>query len=343
MTRTPTAVVQIAARAASVVALCGLCLLAGPAAAEAGEPASEPLTLPAYAPNITGYAGPVSTPGDLPAGQLFVAEVSGAVSYFSKEEYLHPSGLWDTVCGTPIASPEGPLGADAEFLFARPWTSPCPQELPGHWSNFELSTGSGVYDHPMPVGGPFTAPTPGHEYSYALVGDGGPATFRLRDIPDGHPATANNYGALTIRVRGAVAANCAGGDFALFNEPSEGACVTATSLPAEPTPPAATPSSGVLGVKITSPKACVSAREFTIHIQNAKQLDLVSAVVSVDGHAKRTLRGKSLATVIDLRGLPKGTVTVEIVAHERSGRIARGKRVYHTCTSKLRGPSHLPL
>jgi hypothetical protein len=195
----------------------------------------------------------------------------------------------------------------------------------------------------MPVGGPFTAPTPGHEYSYALVGDGGPAMFRLKDMPDGQPATANNYGALTIRVRGAVAADCASGDFALFNEPSEAACVAAASVPAELTPPAATPSSGVLGVKITSPKACVSAREFTIHIQNAKQLDLVSAVVSIDGQAKRTLRGKSLTTVIDLRGLPKGTVTVEIVARERSGRIVRGKRVYHTCTTKLRGHSDLPL
>ncbi len=324
-------------------AICSVYLVAGPAAA--GASAAEPgvVTLPAYAPDTTGYAGPVSTLEALPAGKLFVAEVSGAVSYFAKEQYVHPSGLWDTVCGNPLASAEGPLGADAEFIFARPWTTPCPQELPAHWSNFELSTGSGPYDHPMPIGGPFTAPTPGHEYAYALVGDGGPAMFRLKDDPDGQPATADNYGALTIRVRGAVAADCAGPGYTLFNEPTEAACVAAASLPAELTGSAATASSGVLGVKITSPKACVSAREFTLHIQNAKQLDLVSAVVSIDGHAKRTLRGKSFTTVIDLRGLPKGTVTVEIVARERSGHIVRGKRVYHTCRSKLRGHSRLPL
>jgi hypothetical protein len=247
------------------------------------------------------------------------------------------------VCGNPLASAQGPLGADAEFLFARPWTAPCPEELPLHWNNFELSTGSTGYDHPTPIGGPFTAPTAGHEYAYALVGDGGPATFRLRDISNGRPATADNYGDLTIRVRDAVAADCAGSGYALFNEPTEAACVAAASLPAELTHSAATPSSSVLGVKITSPKACVSAREFTIHIQNAKLLDLVSAVVSINGQAKRTLRGKSLATVIDLRGLPKGTVTVEIVARERGGKVVRGERVYHTCTGKLRGRSRLPL
>lgn len=326
----------------ALTAICSVYLVAGLAAA--GASAAEPgiVTLSAYAPDTTGYAGPVSTPEALPAGKLFVADVSGAVSYFAKEMYLHPSGEWDTVCGNPLPSSEGPLGADAEFLFARPWTAPCPQELPAHWSNFELTAGSSAFDHPMPIGGHLTAPTAGHEYAYALVGDGGPAMFRLKDMPEGHPATADNYGALTIRVRDAVAADCASGGYLLFNEPTEAACVAAASLPAAPTP-APTPSSSVLAVKITSPKACVSAREFTIHIQNAKQLDLVSAVVSIDGHAKRTLRGKSLTTVIDLRGLPKGTVTVEIVAHERGGQVVRGKRVYHTCRSKLRGPSRLPL
>lgn len=326
----------------ALIAICSATLIVG--LATTGASASEPgvVTLPAYAPNTTGYAGPVSTPEALPVGKIFVADVSGAVSYFAKEMYLHPSGEWDTVCGNPLPSSEGPLGADAEFLFARPWTAPCPQELPAHWINFELSTGSSAYDHPVPIGGPFTGPTPGHQYAYALVGDGGPAMFRLKDMPGGHPATADNYGALTIRVRDAVAADCAGTGYMLFSEPNEAACVTAASLP-EPTPAVTTPSSSVLAVKITSPKACVSAREFTIHIQNVKQLHLVSAVVSIDGHARRTLRGNSLTTVIDLRGLPKGTVTVEIVARERSGQTVRGKRVYHTCRSKLRGPSRLPL
>jgi hypothetical protein len=107
--------------------------------------------------------------------------------------------------------------------------------------------------------------------------------------------------------------------------------------------PTATPSSGVLAFKAEVPKACTSEREFTIHIQNAKQLGLVSAVVEVDGKDAKTLRGKHLSTAIDLVGLPKGTFTVEIVAHRRDGRIVKGERVYHTCVPKMPGHVYLPL
>jgi hypothetical protein len=67
-------------------------------------------------------------------------------------------------------------------------------------------------------------------------------------------------------------------------------------------------------------------------------------VASIDGHAKRTLKGKSLTTAINLQGLPAGTFTVEIVAHLRDGRTLTGKRVYHTCRpTPLPGHSYLPL
>jgi hypothetical protein len=126
---------------------------------------------------------------------------------------------------------------------------------------------------------------------------------------------------------------------------AEGQTVT---VPPPPTPPAAptptpTPASGVLPFQAASPKACTSKREFTIHIQNAKQLGLVSAVVEVDDKNAKTLRGKQLSTAIDLVGLPQGTFTVEIVGRRRDGRIVKGERVYHTCVSKLPGHSYLPL
>jgi len=92
---------------------------------------------------------------------------------------------------------------------------------------------------------------------------------------------------------------------------------------------------------VTPPVACTSKRSFTIHIQNVKQLGLVSAVVSIDGHVKRKLSGKQLRTGIDLAGLPKGTFTMEIVAKRKDGRTVRGKRVYHTCVSKLPYPKRL--
>jgi hypothetical protein len=108
-----------------------------------------------------------------------------------------------------------------------------------------------------------------------------------------------------------------------------------------PAPPVGVTS--VLSVKIVSPEQCASKRDIKIHIQNVKQFGIVSAVVSVDGHHKRTLTGGHLSTAIDLRGLPTGTFTVEIVAHTRSGHTLRGKRVYHTCHTKLPGQSDLRL
>lgn len=104
-----------------------------------------------------------------------------------------------------------------------------------------------------------------------------------------------------------------------------------------------TAASETLAFKAAGPPACASKRDIKIHIQNVKQLGIVSAVVSIDGKETRTLRGKRLTTAIDLVGLPKGTFTVEIVAHRRNGRTAKGERVYHTCVNKLPGRSYLPL
>ncbi len=99
----------------------------------------------------------------------------------------------------------------------------------------------------------------------------------------------------------------------------------------------------VLPFKFTVSPQCTSKRDITIHIQNVKQFGIVSAVVEIDGHHKKTLTGKHLTTAINLRGLPTGTFTIEIVARTRSGHEITGKRVYHTCHSKLPGHSYLPL
>jgi hypothetical protein len=113
--------------------------------------------------------------------------------------------------------------------------------------------------------------------------------------------------------------------------------------PEEKPAASATATTSVLPFKAVVPAQCTSQRDITIHIQHVKAFGVISAVVSIDGHAKRTLRGKQLTTAINLRGLPKGTFTVEIVAHTRSGHTLRGKRVYHTCHIKLPGHSYLPL
>lgn len=98
----------------------------------------------------------------------------------------------------------------------------------------------------------------------------------------------------------------------------------------------------VLGVKIASP-VCASKRDITIHIQNVKQFGVVKAIVSIDGKARRTLTGRRLTTAINLRGLPKGTFTVSIVAKTRQGQTLHGRRVYHTCHTRLPGHVYLRL
>jgi len=214
-----------------VGAVCACLIAAAPALANEKGPkiqGSQTIKLHAHAKNISGYAGPVNTSGILPVGKLYVAEVSGAISYYGKRQYQKPSGLWNTVCGEPLTGPHGSLGIDAEFVFARPWTSPCPRKLPVRWDNFEVSVNNGsVYAHPAPLNGPFAEPTPGHRYSYALPGVGQFALFRLRDDPGGHPATEDNYGYLLIQIRKAVAADCGGTNYLLFGKSTEAECLAA--------------------------------------------------------------------------------------------------------------------
>jgi hypothetical protein len=211
--------------------ICSALIAAVPSAAQARGPkiqADQVIKLRAHAKDISGYAGPVNTAGILPTGTLYVAEVSGAISYYAKRQYEHPSALWNTLCGEPLVGPHGDLGIDAEFVFARPWTAPCPRKLPVHWDNFELSANNGVtYAHPMPLNGPFSVPTPGHVYSYALPGVSKYALFRLRDNPGGNPATSDNYGTLLVHVRKAVMADCGGTNYLLFGKSTEAECLAA--------------------------------------------------------------------------------------------------------------------
>jgi hypothetical protein len=214
---------------AAIVGLVAILLTPALAQATAKIEGSQTLKLNSHEKNISGYAGPIHTSRIMPTGKLYVAEVSGAISYYAKRQYRRPSGLWNTVCGEPEASPQGPLGIDAEFVFARPWTAPCPRKLPVRWDNFEISANNGgVYSHPAPLGGPFTVPTPGHHYNYPMVGAGKYGLFRLKDSPGGNPATADNYGRLTIHIRPAVAGDCAGTGWVVFGEPNEAACIAGT-------------------------------------------------------------------------------------------------------------------
>jgi hypothetical protein len=57
-------------------------------------------------------------------------------------------------------------------------------------------------------------------------------------------------------------------------------------------------------------------------------------VIKITGVPARTVKGKALGLLIDLRGLPKGRVVVRITVTKKGGRRLVGKRTYHTCANK---------
>lgn len=96
------------------------------------------------------------------------------------------------------------------------------------------------------------------------------------------------------------------------------------------TPPTGTP--GSLG--LPAARTCKSRRSFKIRARAPRGQKLRSARVFVNGKRVRTLRGKSLRAAVNLRGLPKGTVRVRIVARTTRGRTVTATRTYRTCAPK---------
>lgn len=92
---------------------------------------------------------------------------------------------------------------------------------------------------------------------------------------------------------------------------------------------------------ITFPKSgkrrCVSRRKFTIRLRTPRTDSVVDATVFVNGRRVKVIRGARLRAPVDLRGLPRGRVTVRIEVRLATGRVLRGTRKYRTCTKKRRG------
>ncbi|PTL54384.1 alpha/beta hydrolase family protein [Paraconexibacter algicola] len=79
---------------------------------------------------------------------------------------------------------------------------------------------------------------------------------------------------------------------------------------------------------------CVSRRQFTIRLSAPRGQRLRSATVFVGTRRVRVVRGRRLTARIDLRGLPKGTVRVKIVARTTAGRTVEQVRRYRTCAPR---------
>jgi hypothetical protein len=117
-------------------------------------------------------------------------------------------------------------------------------------------------------------------------------------------------------------------------------CPRASEGEEEPVPETAIPGTG--GV-VTAPSnhACLSHRDFKIHVLQIKGLTYRQVSVDVDGHRVKTLRGPRVSAPVDLRGLPKGRYTVKITVTTSTGRRIAGTRSYHTCAAKpLPGKHH---
>jgi hypothetical protein len=78
---------------------------------------------------------------------------------------------------------------------------------------------------------------------------------------------------------------------------------------------------------------CVSRRNFRIRLRQPPRSRLASAKVFVNGRRVKVVRGARTTARIDLRGLPKGTVTVRVIARTKTGRTITETRRYRTCTA----------
>lgn len=131
---------------------------------------------------------------------------------------------------------------------------------------------------------------------------------------------------------------------------------TATPEPATPATPSTPDTPGQVGVEGTidsggleaqfgaqlfplpSAGRCLSKRKFTVRIRRPRGVVFKSLDITVNRKTKVKLSGLKARKVkarINLRGVPKGKVTVKIVAVTTTGRRAVSKRTYRTCTKKV--------
>jgi hypothetical protein len=81
-------------------------------------------------------------------------------------------------------------------------------------------------------------------------------------------------------------------------------------------------------------KKCVSKRRFIAHPRAPKGVKLLKVQVFINGKLKATGKIKKGATTINLRGLPRGTFKVAMIATSASGQTYEDVRTFHTCVPK---------
>ena len=91
-------------------------------------------------------------------------------------------------------------------------------------------------------------------------------------------------------------------------------------------------------VQLPGTRTCRSRRDFSIRLREPRRGRITSVRVYVDGKRRkaRVRRDGRTRTRIDLRGLPRRSYTVRVVARTSTGRTITERRRYRTCTPKPR-------
>jgi|GEM_PF-2732722 len=112
-----------------------------------------------------------------------------------------------------------------------------------------------------------------------------------------------------------------------------GGSVRVISAPPSSAPPSIAPPS----------TACASRRRFVVHVVQIPGLTYRRINVLLNGHRLATRTTKRGVTVtVALRGLPKGTYVLRIMAETTHGRKITGTRTYHTCAATPIHPKRPP-
>jgi hypothetical protein len=107
--------------------------------------------------------------------------------------------------------------------------------------------------------------------------------------------------------------------------------------PAPSTRPAPSPAPAVSAedvLSLPSSNRCISRRRLVIRVRAPRGVAVTSTTVFVNNRKAGAGRGSS--AVINLKGLPRGTVKVKVVALLSDGRQLAVRRTYKTCTTRAR-------
>jgi hypothetical protein len=179
--------------------------------------------LDTYDAGSKAYTTPLVTE-KLAKGIPYRIVVRGSFSLFGAAEYK------GEFCGTsdprPVYAtkkqPNGPVSADAEFLFGDISRNCSRRTSVVTASSFQIKTNTS-YVNRQPIGlAQLTGPKTNHLYTYPVIGVGKVARFRLLD-----DFTKDNYGRLKITISRMQASSCTKGGFANWKYADEATCVAA--------------------------------------------------------------------------------------------------------------------